>query len=355
MKVLFVTPYPHGEAPSQRFRFEQYYNLLDKEGIEYDIAPFLDDATWQILYKPGHTLQKVWGILKGFARRKLLMLRLGKYERVFIHREASPIGPPIFEWWMAKVARKEIIYDFDDAIWLSNTSANNTIVAGIKWHGKVRSISKWAYKVSCGNQYLCDFAKQFNSNVVLNPTTIDTEHLHNQVKDQHTGKIVIGWTGTHSTIQYLDELVPVLQKLEQKYDFEFRVISNRQPQLELKSLKYIEWNKETEIADLLQFNFGLMPLRDDKWAKGKCGFKALQYMSLGMPAIVSPVGVNTTIVDGGVNGFICSTNQEWEQAIEKLLTDADTRIKMGAAARQKIIGHYSVVANSDVFLSLFEE
>ena len=354
MKVLFVTPYPHGEAPSQRFRFEQYYQVLDKAGIEYDIAPFLDDATWQILYKPGHTLQKIWGILKGFGRRKLLMLRLGKYDRVFIHREASPIGPPIFEWFMAKVLRKKIVYDFDDAIWLSNTSDNNKIVAGIKWHGKASSISKWAYKVSCGNQYLADFAKQFNSNVVLNPTTIDTEHLHNRIKDQRTDKVVIGWTGTHSTVQYLDELVPVLTKLEQKYDFEFRVISNREPDVQLKSLRYVPWKKDTEIDDLLKFNFGLMPLRDDKWAKGKCGFKALQYMSLGMPAIVSPVGVNTTIVDNGLNGYICHTDEEWEHAIESLITDVDARTKMGAAARKKIVDRYSVLSNSGVFLSLFD-
>lgn len=353
MKVLFVTPYPHGEAPSQRFRFEQYYQALDKAGIEYDVAPFLDNATWQILYKPGHTLQKVWGILKGFGRRKMLMLRLGKYDRVFIHREASPIGPPVFEWFMAKVLRKKVIYDFDDAIWLSNTSDNNKIVAGFKWHGKVRSISKWACKVSCGNQYLCEFAKQFNQNVVLDPTTIDTVNLHNKIKDQRTEKVVIGWTGTHSTVQYLNDLVPVLQKLEQQYDFEFRVISNREPDIKLRSLRYVPWNKETEIDDLLQFNFGLMPLRDDKWAKGKCGFKALQYMALGMPAIVSPVGVNTAVVDNGTNGYICSTAIEWEKAIESLLANAELRTNMGAQARKKIVDHYSVLSNSGVFLSLF--
>lgn len=349
---MFVTPYPHGEAPSQRFRFEQYYQALDKAGVAYDIAPFLDDATWQILYKPGHAVQKIWGILKGFGRRKLLMLRLSKYDIVFIHREASPIGPPVFEWFMAKVLGKKIVYDFDDAIWLSNTSDNNKIVAGVKWHGKVRSISKWAYKVSCGNQYLVDFAKQFNNCVVLNPTTIDTERLHNKIKDQRTDKVIIGWTGTHSTVQYLNELVPVLKKLEQQYEFEFRVISNRKPDIQLKSLKYVPWNKDTEIDDLLQFNFGLMPLRDDKWAKGKCGFKALQYMSLGMPAIVSPVGVNVTVVDEGLNGYICNTAAEWEAAIATLLVDTDAREKMGVEARKKIIDHYSVLANEPNFLSL---
>lgn len=353
MKILFIVPYPHGEAPSQRFRFEQYYPALDKAGHEYEIAPFLDDKTWQILYKPGHKLAKAMGILSGFVRRKLLMFRVRKFDYVFLHREAAPVGPPIFEWFMAKVLGAKIIYDFDDAIWLANTSEHNKIAAGLKWHQKVDNICKWAHKVSCGNEYLCDHARQLNNNVVLNPTTIDTEHHHNQIKNQHTPKVVIGWTGTHSTVEYLDDLVPVLRKLEQELDFEFRVISNREPDFELQSMVYVPWQKETEIADLLQFNFGVMPLTDDKWAKGKCGFKALQYMSLGMPAVVSPVGVNTRIVTDGKDGFLCSTPETWEMALRKLICDETLRVQMGAAARQKIEDQFSVLSNSGNFLSLF--
>jgi glycosyltransferase involved in cell wall biosynthesis len=254
---------------------------------------------------------------------------------------------------MAKVLGAKIIYDFDDAIWLANTSEHNKIAAGLKWHQKVDSICKWAHKVSCGNEYLCDHARQFNTNVVLNPTTIDTENHHNRIKNQHTPTVVIGWTGTHSTVDYLDDLVPVLRKLEQELDFEFRVISNRKPDFELESMVYVPWQKDTEIADLLKFNFGVMPLTDDKWAKGKCGFKALQYMSLGMPAIVSPVGVNNRIVTDGKDGFLCSTPETWELAMRKLISDETLRVQMGAAARQKIEGQFSVLSNSGNFLSLF--
>ncbi|CAN5334078.1 glycosyltransferase family 4 protein [soil metagenome] len=353
LRILFIVPYPHGEAPSQRFRFEQYYPALQQAGITYEIAPFLDTETWQILYKPGHKLAKVWGIVKGFGRRKLLMFQVRKYDYIFLHREAAPIGPPIFEWFMAKVLRAKIIYDFDDAIWLPNTSEHNKIAAGLKWHQKVNSICKWAYKVSCGNEYLCDFARKYNANVVLNPTTIDTVNLHKQTKNQHTDKVVIGWTGTHSTVGYLDGLVPVLRKLEQELDFEFRVISNRPPDFQLKSLVYVPWKKDTEIADLLQFNFGVMPLTDDKWAKGKCGFKALQYMSLGMPAVVSPVGVNTCIVTPGEDGYLCETPLQWEDALRTLIEDEQLRVQMGLAARQKIVSHFSVLSNTGTFLCLF--
>ncbi|MBX0292124.1 glycosyltransferase [Hymenobacter sp. HSC-4F20] len=354
MRILFLVPYPTGKAPSQRFRFEQYFGFLRASGIEYHVASFISDATWAILYKPGHQVQKAMGILAGFLRRFLLLFSVPKYDYIFIHREASPIGPPVFEWLIAKVLGKKIIYDFDDAIWIPNTSEANKIVAGVKWHHKVGSICRWAYKVSCGNAYLRDYARQFNPNAVINPTTIDTEHLHNQVRDQQVpGKLVIGWTGTHSTLKYIEQVVPVLARLEQEFDFEFRVISNQPPNLPLRSLVYQPWRKETEIADLLTFHVGLMPLEDDLWAKGKCAFKALQYMALGEPALVSPVGMNTEVVEEGVNGNICTTPAEWEAALRRLLQNPELRTRMGTAARATIVARYSVVANRPNFLGLF--
>ena len=353
-KIYFLVPYPTAEAPSQRFRFEQYYALLDQEGYGYYTSSFLDRQAWLILYKPGHFALKVWKILLGFLRRFTDLFRMINYDYVFIHREASPIGPPFYEWLIAKVLRKKIIYDYDDAIWLPNSSTYNRIVAGIKWHSKVGAICKWAYKVSCGNDYLAEYARQFNTKVVVNPTTIDTEHLHNQFKDQHTPTLTIGWTGTHSTSLYLNDIVPILERLEQTFNFTFLVISNAEPTFRLRSLRYIHWNKDTEIEDLLQFNIGIMPLREDDWSRGKCGFKALQYMSLGIPAIVSPVGVNTKIVDNTVNGMICNTPAEWESSISAFLSNPNLRVKMGIAAREKVVKHYSVLSNSTNFLGLFQ-
>lgn len=354
MHILFIVPYPPGKAPSQRFRFEQYLGFLTEAGHTYHLAPFISEATWHILYKPGHTLAKALGIMGGFFRRIGLLFTVPAYDFVFVHREASPIGPPVFEWIIAKVLDKKIIYDFDDAIWIPNTSAANKIVAGVKWHHKVESICRWAFKVSCGNAYLRDFTRQFNAQALVNPTTIDTVHLHNQVRDQRApGRLVIGWTGTHSTLKYLEQLVPVLADLEQRYDFEFRVISNQPPSLLLHSLHFQPWNKSTEIADLAGLHIGLMPLEDDPWAKGKCAFKALQYMALGIPAIVSPVGMNTEVVQQGVNGYVCATPAEWREALETLLENAALRIRLGEAARATVVQRYSVLANKQNFLNLF--
>lgn len=352
-RILFLVPYPLGEAPSQRFRFEQYFDALRQQGVAFEVQSFLDEATWKILYQPGNTLRKAMGILSGFLRRLRILFRLSNVDLVFIHREAAPLGPPFIEWLIAHVCRKPYIFDFDDAIWLPNTSANNALAAGLKWHHKTAAICRWAFKCSCGNDFLADYARNYCNNVVVNPTTIDTTHHHNKAKQPSQQPLAIGWTGTHTTMKYLDVLVPVLAELQQTIDFTFIVISNQAPAFQLKSMQFIPWKKETEVDDLLRFHIGIMPLTDDDWSRGKCGFKALQYMSLGIPAIVSPVGVNTKIVDHNLNGFICNTPQEWKTALHQLLTNPQLRQSFSEQARSKIQSHYSVAANTPNFLSLF--
>ena len=351
-------PYPVGQAPSQRFRFEQYLGALAAAGHRYRLAPFISAATWAILYRPGHTAAKVGGIVAGFGRRLALLFQVPSYDVVFIHREAAPLGPPLFEWFIARVLGKRVVYDFDDAIWLPAISEANRLAAGLKWHGKVASVCRWAWRTSCGNAYLAAYARQFNPRTVINPTTIDTEHLHNRLRDQAApGRFVIGWTGTHSTLKYLAQVLPVLRKLEDEgLDFEFRVVSNQPPALApaLRSLVFVPWQKATEIDDLLAFHVGLMPLEDDPWANGKCAFKALQYMALGIPALVSPVGMNTEVVEHGRNGFVCATPAAWEAALRQLLAAPGLRQTLGQAARATVETRYSVRSNTANFLGLFD-
>jgi glycosyltransferase involved in cell wall biosynthesis len=353
MHILFIVPYPIDKAPSQRFRFEQYFSALQKKGIIVTVKPFLSNEIWDILYLPGRFPRKALAIIGGLFKRLLLLFTLKKYDYIFIHREATPIGPAFFEYFAARWLKKKIIYDFDDAIWIPNYSEANSFFSFLKGYSNVKHICKWVYKISCGNEYLCDYARQFNSNVVYNPTTIDTEHYHNEVKDQDTQNFVIGWTGSHSTIRYIEEVIPVLSELEEKYTFQFMVISDLKPTYNLKSLVYHKWNKHSEIEDLLKFNIGIMPLKDDKWANGKCGFKALQYMALGIPALVSPVGVNTRIVDDKINGFICTSPEDWKNAIEAIMKDKSLNKEISKNTRIKIENHYSVKSNTANFIDLF--
>jgi glycosyltransferase involved in cell wall biosynthesis len=363
MKILFLVPYPVDEAPSQRFRFEQYAAILLSKGFEITFQSFLSLTTWKLFYGSGNVLKKGFALLIGFLKRFLILLSVPTYDYVFFHREVTPIGPPVFEWLIAKVLRKKIIYDFDDAIWMTDKTNESGIEKIIRWRSKVASICKWSYKVSCGNEYLAAYARQFNAYVVVNPTTIDTEEVHNRHSQsapsgfdsaQPDKKVVIGWTGSHSTLKYLTSIESVLQTIEHEfYHVSFLVIADRKPELKLTRLNFIPWNKKTEASDLQKMDIGIMPLPDDEWAKGKCGFKALQYMAMKIPCVVSPVGVNTTIIEQGINGFLATSEKEWENHLKTLINNAELRKNFGEAGRKKVVEQYSVKSNIENFLRLF--
>jgi glycosyltransferase involved in cell wall biosynthesis len=358
-KILFLVPYPVGASPSQRFRFEHFFPILQEQGFYFKIQSFLDSQNWQIFFKPGKPFSKLWALLLGFGRRWAAVAQAPFYDFIFIHREAAPIGPPVVEWLLAKVLRRKIIYDFDDAIWLTDRRTEPVLFRWVKWRSKVAAICRWSFKVSCGNRYLMDFASQFNTRVFYAPTVVDTANWHNPALYDHAAKkadeIVIGWTGTHSTLKYLGDLVPVLQKIETQFpQVRILVIADRKPDFELRSLLFIPWSKATEVKDLMNMDIGIMPLPDDEWAKGKCGFKALQYMALGIPTVVSPVGVNTEIVNHGQDGFVADTPEKWYDTLAELATGAELRKQTGAQSRKKIEDRYSVISSSASFVSLFE-
>jgi glycosyltransferase involved in cell wall biosynthesis len=264
------------------------------------------------------------------------------------------MGPPIFEWIIAKVLRKKYIYDFDDAIWMPNYSQQHARFHRMKAYWKIKHIIKWSHKVSAGNAFLVAYARNYCNNVVLIPTTIDTEHLHISPNKSASSEIVIGWTGSHSTLPYLTVLLPVLNLLSKKYTFTFRVISNEEPNFELKNLSFIKWNKESEIEDLATFSIGVMPLTNDAWSEGKCGFKALQYMALSIPTILSPVGVNVEIVQDKVNGLFADSQSEWYTQLELLINDETIRKQIGAKGRKTVVKAYSVLSQKENYLKLFK-
>lgn len=360
-RVAFLVPYPFGLAPGPRFRFEQYLTALEENGFSYRFFPFFDRNTYLSLYKNAGLWTKVRKTLLGYRLRLWqVFFVLPRYDFVFIYREATPLGFPFVEWLLAKVFGKRLIYDFDDAIWIPVVSEENRLITRLKAADKVPKICRWAHRVSVGNAYLAEHARRFrgesatDTGVRYNPTTLDTENWHNRLKNHDEPPLTIGWTGSHSTLPYLAALVPVIRELEEEFDFRFRVICNQKPDFDLRSLEFIPWNKATEIEDLLALHIGLMPLPDDAWAKGKCGFKALQYMSLGIPPVAAPVGVNASIIEDGKNGVLARTPEEWKIALKKLLADKKLRQKLGAAGRQTVVKRYSVQSNRENFLQLFE-
>jgi glycosyltransferase involved in cell wall biosynthesis len=352
-KIAFIVQLPKYVSPAQRFRFEQYEGLLERNGFNIDTYPFFDAKTYQVLYKKGFLWQKVVGVIKGFLLRLLFLRKAHLYDFIFLQREFAPIGPPVFEYLVAKVWKRKIIYDFDDAIWLPAISEGNQLAGKLKCFWKTRYICRWAFKISAGNAYLANWAKKFNHMVAINPTSVDVDNKFNQLRSANNNLVTIGWTGSHSTLKYLDIIYPVLKKLESEFAFEFLVICNSSPDFHLRSMKFIPWRESTEIEDILKIDIGVMPLIADEWSEGKCGFKIIQYLALGIPAVASPVGVNKDIVEEGFNGYLCSSEEDWYSSLKRLMNDCELRSEMGRRGREKIVREYSVQANAENFLSLF--
>ncbi|XOV91916.1 MAG: glycosyltransferase [Bacteroidota bacterium] len=357
-KILFMVPYPPGKAPSQRFRFEHFLKFMEQNDSQCDFQPFVSVNDWDSLYSEMAKSSGFGILLSGFLTRIKGLFNLKMYDIIFIHRELTPIGPPIFEWIIAKILKKKIIYDFDDAIWLPDQNKESTIWRWLKWRSKVTSICKWSWKVSVGNEYLAEYARRYNDEVIIMPTVVDTE-IHKPLTPLHPpsmgDKVVIGWTGSHSTLQYLNKILPALQQFEKSVDFEFRVIANKDPQLTLKNYSFIKWNKESEIEDLNTFDIGVMPLPNDEWSKGKCGFKLIQYLALEIPAVASPVGVNKEIISHRKNGFLANSHQEWMDGLTKLIQDKTMRKAFGKLGRNLILRNYSAESQKGTFLSLFND
>jgi glycosyltransferase involved in cell wall biosynthesis len=352
--VLFIVPYPEKVAPSQRFRVELYEPILSEAGIKYSIAPYWDRESWDIIYKPGNILKKATSLIKGYLRRLSHLFKATHYDYIFIHREAMPIGPPVYEWVLAKILGKKIIYDFDDAIWLPNTTKANKLAGFLKSLWKVKYICRWSAVTTAGNRYLQEYANRYAPRTVFLPTCVETDTKHNKLKQHGDHKPVVGWTGSHSTLSYLDDIIPTLKELQAEHPFTFLVIADKKPDIDLPDWEFIKWNETTEVADLLRIDIGIMPLKAGPWSEGKCGFKLIQYLSCGIPAIADAVGANKDIVVDGVNGFLCENKEDWKQSLKKLISDPGSREQMGKAGRMKIVEEYSIRSQKDKFLSLFK-
>lgn len=351
--IHFWLLYPPNAAPSQRFRVELFEPRLSEHNYRYRKLYFFDRPTWENLYAKGAYGKKFFGVVKGFLRRVGHLFLSSRADYIFILREATPTGPPIFEWILSKLFRKKIIYDFDDAIWIPGGEKTTWFKKWMKATWKIKYIIRWAYRISAGNEFLAGYARKYNQDVVLLPTVVDTENGHHAMRDQQkNGRIVIGWTGSHTTLHNLDEIRNVIPLLKQEVDFDFLVISNKPPELGFDFV-FRKWEAETELEDLLRMHVGIMPLKRGPWFEGKCGFKLIQYLACGIPAVASPVGVNSQIAIHDKTGFIAYNEEEWKSYLKKLVTDASLRKQMGEAGRQHIEKNYSLNSKFLLFLSLF--
>jgi len=355
-KILFVAAHRPDRSPSQRFRFEQYLPYLKEKGFDYDFAFLISESGDKIFYQPGNYFIKSYIFLKSFMIRLLNSIKANEYDIIFIQREAFMTGSTLFEKLFSR-SRAKIIYDFDDAIWHFDVSEGNKKFGWLKNPGKTARIISLADLVFAGNQYLSDYALHHNDHVVIIPTTIDTdEYVRHEMRD-NPQPVCIGWSGSITTIRHFELAKPFLVKLKEKFGdrIEFKVIGDKSYKDNFLGIKGIDWNKKDELKELSSFDIGIMPVPDDEWSKGKCGLKGLQYMSLGIPTIMSPVGVNAEIIQHGVNGFLASSVEEWCEIISKLILDAGLRKKIGEEARKTVVERYSVNSQKENYLRYFNQ
>lgn len=353
-RVLILCNYPFGVAPGQRFRFEQYFKVLADAGIETTVEPFFQLSTWQILYKPGYTARKAWAVVSGFARRFWSLRNARKYDYVFVVLEAAPIGPPLIEWCLFFLNCR-VVYDIDDVIFMSRTSEANRLVSRLRWRSKIAYICRNSVRVTACNKFLKDWAAQFNPHALILPTTIDSNHYKPDARKKSRSRPVIGWTGSHSNIPYLEIVLPALLELQQRFDFELQVICNVAPNIQgLRNYKFVKWSGETEVENLSVFDIGLMPVPDDLWAKGKVGLKAIQYSALEIVPVASDVGSGPEVIIDGTTGFLVkNTKEDWYRALAWLLDHPGSWESMGRAARAHILATYSVTAQAPAYVGLF--
>lgn len=355
-KILFIASHRKDRAPNQRFRFEQYFDFLEENGFKCELSFLLNEDDDKLIYSRGNFIGKARLILKNIRHRMHDLKKINDYDIIFIVRDALMIRSTYFEKQFAR-ARGKIVYDFDDAIWINDTSDANKFFSWLKNPTKINETIKNADLVFAGNEYLKQYALQFNDSVIIVPTTINTEEYKPIPHEQKSSPITIGWSGSLTTIKHFKYALPFLTELKKEYGDKLRikVIGDSSYRNDELSIQGIAWSKKNELADLSEIDIGIMPLPDDAWAKGKCGLKGLQYMSLAIPTVMSPVGVNSEIIKDGINGLLAATTEEWILKIKMLIENPQLRMKLGNAARETVLKHYSVEANKHLYLESFKK
>ena len=266
----------------------------------------------------------------GMLSRRRLFKRAGDFDAVFLHKKTLNS----FDAYYLKKYGKKIIYDFDDAVMYDD---KNPEKIHRKRQSSFRRTVRLADRVIAGNEYLAEHAQKFNPNVSILPTGLDPASYKVKTEPNNDGKIRLVWIGSKTTLPYLEEIKPALEKIGSSIgNLVLRIICDEFFDLRNMEVEKCLWTSQTEIDDLVSSDIGLAPLPDNRFTRGKCGFKILQYAAAGLPIVASPVGVNAELVQDGVNGFHAEILEDWIEKISALVINESTRIQMGREARKMV-------------------
>jgi glycosyltransferase involved in cell wall biosynthesis len=349
-RILVLCPYPHGVAAVQRFKFERFYDDWRANGYDVTVSPFMGMALWRVLYEPGHQLRKAFEVAKGYARRAFDLLRIRSYDIVFVHAWVTPLGPALSERLARKLARR-LVFDLEDNLLADgNTEVEkhpNPILRFLRSREKGPYLVKTADHVITSTPYLEEAAARLNvrGRATYIPPSVDTDRIGPPAR-RDGGTVTIGWTGTFSSKPYLDLLANVFQELARRLPFRLLVIGNFDYELAGVDVKVVRWSAEREAEDLQEIDIGVYPLPVNEWVFGKGGLKAVQYMIVEAPPVATDVGTVSSFIRNGENGFLVRTDEEWLEALERLIRDPELRQRVGRQARIDAVKTYSANAVS---------
>lgn len=348
-RILALTKYGK-RAASTRQRLIQYLPGLAAHGISFDIEPLLDDAYLARL--AAGRRESALAVAKAYAHRFARLVRPGEYDALWVQYEQFPYLPGLVES-MALDKRLPLILDYDDAIFHQYDRNRRWLVRRLLGK-KLVPLLRRASLCLCGNAYLQDYAQRYCSNSIIVPTVVDTD-AYRPAPQPRMGGPVVGWIGSPSTWAYVAPLLPAVLPLLHRYGASLRVIGAGPAAVGIDGVEAMDWAEAREIADVQAMDIGIMPLVDDAWARGKCGYKLIQYMACGLPVVASPVGVNRDIVTEGETGYLASTSSEWVAALERLLADRASGRAMGAAGRDRAVERYSLASQQPRILAALRE
>ena len=348
MKILVLSKYSRSGA-SSRLRMLQYFAFLREQGVEVLTQELFDEEYIQALYKKK---SRVFLIIKLFFVRFLFLIRKPRCDVIWVEKEIFPWMPYFVERFFFLWLQVPYVLEYDDAIFHSYDLNKNHLIRFLL-RNKHPQLIKSAKAVIAGNKYLVDFAMRAGCRSVRRiPTVVEASRY--QPENNLNQTVVVGWIGSPSTVRYLDIVKENLVKLSKLYDFEFRVLGAFVDWKDL-NVKCIPWDERTEVAEIQKFDIGIMPLVDSTWEKGKCGFKIIQYMACGKPAVVSDVGCNEEIVLDQKTGFLVHTPAEWDFALATLITDVKLRQRFGSQGRQRFERFYSYESTREQVLEVLLE
>jgi glycosyltransferase involved in cell wall biosynthesis len=353
--LLCLSTYPEDDA-SIRQRFLAYVPLLAEAGWDIRFEPIISPRLYRIKNVPGRSAVAIKAVLLvgGLLRRLAVLLLSRRYDAIWVHREAFPFFNPWPERLLRLTARGRILFDFDDALYVPSPGGND-------WRHRLRDPASFRASVRCadvvtaGSPTLVDWALQEGTDAHFLPTCVDTTRY--PVRGDSAAPLTIGWVGSWSTAPYLHR---VLRPLIETSETGLRVLlvggTNVEPIAQaIPGAVWRPWRRDREIADLSEFDIGIMPVPDSEWERGKCAYKLIQYMALGIPYVASPVGMNVYVTEESGGGLLADGDDEWAAALRGLISDPGLRVRLGRAGRAYAECHFDTSVWGPRLLALLRE